>query len=121
MSLASGIALTPKPFFASTQVSVTTNASLTPTSVTFAPTGVDGYLTNAGLTQISVAEWNSLKVQNFSIRGDGNGAVPLIYELNAFTPVAPISGVVQPSSLTFYATPLTATAVTTPAYITFNI
>jgi hypothetical protein len=121
MSLASGILLSPRPYFCSTTVSVTTNASQTPTSITFAPTFADGYLTTAGLTQISVAQWNALQIQNFLIRGDGNGATPLIYELNALTPVAPVSGVVQPSSLTFYATPLTATAVTTPAYITFNI
>lgn len=117
MSLATGTSLKPRPYFCSATDAVVTNASLTPTTISFQPSYSGGVITESGLTQVSIAQWNALQLSNFQVKGVGDGAVPVIYELKSFGGGS--SSV--PSTLQYYATPLTATAVTTSAYIISNV
>jgi hypothetical protein len=123
MSLASAISLTPRPFFCSTQTTTSTALSTNaPVQQTLPITFANGYLTTAGLQQISVAEWNALQVQNFVVKGVSTGTSPIIYELGAFTPVLPISGVVQPSTLTYFTTLASGSTPVSPTiFVTFNV
>jgi hypothetical protein len=122
MSLASALSLTPRPFFCSTQTTASTGTTNAPVQQTLTITALNGYLLQAGLTQVSVAEWNALKIQNFEVKGVSTGTSPIIYELGAFTPVAPVLGVPQPSVLTYFTTLVSgSTAVSPTIYVTCNV
>jgi len=130
MSLASGISLKPRPLFACVTQSLSLTAVATPQTQTFQPTFANGVLTQvagtpvtitqSSLTQLSVAEWNALKIQNFYLKGINTGTPTpepaVVYELVSFTANAPVLGVVQPSTLTYYATSITG-AISTPSVV----
>jgi len=130
MSLASAVSLNPRPFFASVTQSLNLTAVATPQIQTFTPTFANGYLTQvagtppsitqASLTQLSVADWNALSQQNFQVKGINTGTPTpepaVLYELGSFTANPPVLGVVQPSTLTYYATSITG-AISTPSVI----
>lgn len=123
MSISSAVSLTPRPFFCSATQSpaISLTAIATPQSQTFTPTFANGILTNAGLTQVSVAQWNALSLGNFTIKGVSDLTGAVVYELGVYTPVAPVLGVVQPSVLTYYATSVSSLALTPVVLISFNV
>jgi len=129
MSLASGISLKPRPFFAGVIQSIVniTASNTTPVLQSFQPTYANGVITQvagtpatitqASLTQLSIAEWNALGLQNFYLKGINTGSSgspepAVVYELLSFGG----GNDTTPSTLRYFATSVTG-ANSTPSVV----
>jgi len=128
MSLSSGISLKPRPYFASVTQSITTGSNQTPVAKTFTPTYANGVITQvagnpasitqANISQITIAEWNALSVQNFQVKGINTGSSispepAVIYELGSFGG----GNANTPNTLTYYATLVSGSTPATPSVV----
>jgi hypothetical protein len=129
MSLASGTSLKPRPLFAGVTQSITNlTASTTPVLQSFQPTYANGVITQvantpatitqASITQLSIAEWNALTLQNFYLKGINTGTSLLpepavVYELLSFGG----GNAVTPSTLQYFATSVTGVGTPTPSVV----
>jgi hypothetical protein len=125
MSLANLAGLNPLP----TPLTVTITSTLPPASPafvgvlqTYTPTAsatAPYYLTTAGLTSLTVAQWNALTPSDYILSGRSNGTT-VVYETGAFTG----GNSTTPQTLQYEASPLVligGVAQTNPLDIKFYV
>jgi hypothetical protein len=127
MSLATGASLKPRPYFCSVTQTLSAITSTTPAPQTFQPTYANGVITQianpptitqASLTQLSIAEWNALTIQNFQVKGINTGTSvspepAVVYELGTFQG----GNATTPNTLTYFATSVTGVGSATPSVV----